>query len=54
MDSVGGEHPLLATIRARYRPRIADGLVQDALRVAPRGKLSNQTPAASWRAAATV
>ena len=35
MDSVGGEHPLLATIRARYRPRIADGLVKDALRVAP-------------------
>ena len=30
-----GEHPLLATIRGRYRPRIADGLLQRALRVAP-------------------
>ena len=35
MQGVVGEHPLLATIRARYRPRIADGLLRRALRVAP-------------------
>lgn len=29
------EHPLLATIRGRYRPRIADSLLSQALRAAP-------------------
>ena len=35
MVSTAGEHPLLETIRGRYRPRIADRLLAEALRVAP-------------------
>lgn len=35
MSSIASEHPLLATIRGRYRPRIADALIEQALRVAP-------------------
>ncbi len=35
MEGIRGEHPLLATIRGRYRPRIADELLERALRVAP-------------------
>lgn len=29
------DHPLLRTIRGRYQPRIADSLLDEALRVAP-------------------